>query len=290
MPGDVEASYRWCRELARRHYENFPVGSLLVPRSLRDNIYALYAWSRTADDIADEGTMVGTERVARLNGLEADLELARTGVFSSNWPFLPALVDTMRRHDLSVHTLLDLLVAFRRDAINPGFAMMDELVEYCRFSANPVGRLVLALFGVHDGRLLELSDRICTGLQMANFWQDLSVDLHRGRINVPRDVLAKYGLTVDDLSPRESVDTETRGMVLELVAVARTFLDAGEEFRQRMPMRRLRWEIAAVVAGGRAILDEIEKSPASILARRPTISKGRIMVRLLLRRERDAGG
>ncbi len=273
---NTSASYAWCERFARAHYENFPVGSILIPRSLRPDFYAIYAWSRTADDLADEGDLSAAERIDALNSLEADLGDALSGGVDTDRPFIPALVETIRRRSIPTDLLLDLLVAFRRDAANDGFATTDELLGYCRYSANPVGRLVLSLFGLLDRERGARSDDICTGLQLANFWQDLSTDLPRGRVNIPVDVLNAYGLSIAQLIDEHDVHDARVDMLNELVELGRSYLNRGTELLRMIPVRRLRWELAAVVAGGLAILREVERLGSGVFHARPVVRTWRI--------------
>lgn len=269
-------SYSWCERFARAHYENFPVGSILIPRALRPHFYSLYAWSRTADDLADEGDVPAAERVLALDRLQADLRGALDGRIVPDRPFLPALVETIRRRSIPVGLLFDLLVAFRQDATNNGFTTMGDLLTYCRYSANPVGRLVLALFGLLTDEREERSDDICTGLQLANFWQDLSVDLPRGRINIPADILARYGLSVEQLD-REPMEGDARaGMIEELVRIGREYLGRGADLLRMIPVRRLRWELVTVVTGGMAILRDVERLGMGVFRSRPVVGAWRI--------------
>jgi len=270
--------------MAQSHYENFPVGSLLIPRALRPDFHAIYAWSRTADDLADEGVSNPEERIERLDRLEGDFRRALQGEMNLEWPFLPALVETVRRRRVPVDLLCDLLVAFRRDARGDGFETMEDLLLYCRYSANPVGRLVLSLFGLLDERRGELSDRICTGLQLANFWQDLSVDISRARINIPREALRARGLSTARLQSGDVAPKVMESIMAELVEGARGFFRDGRFLIAEIRIRRLRWELAAVVAGGLAILDKVEGLGGDIRNRRPTVGKWSMLKGILRHR------
>ncbi len=273
--------------MAQSRYENFPVGSLLIPRALRPDFHAIYAWSRTADDLADEGVSNPGERIERLDRLEGDFRRALQGETNLEWPFLPALVETVRRRRIPVDPLFDLLVAFRRDARGDGFETMEDLLIYCRYSANPVGRLVLSLFGLLDERRGELSDRICTGLQLANFWQDLSVDIPRERVTIPREALRAHGLSTARLQSGDVSPKAVESILAELVEGARGFFRHGQALIAETPIRRLRWELSAVVAGGLAILDAVERLGGDILHRRPTIGKWS-MLKGILRHHPDS--
>ena len=181
---DLDAAYRHCRQIAAAHYENFTVGSWLLPRRLRRHIAAIYAFARAADDFADEGDLSAAQRLARLDDWQCRLEDAYAGRPSG--PIFVALADTAAKFDIPSSRSSKLLRAFRADVEFRGFATSAELLDYCRCSADPVGHLILYLFGYRDAGRQQLADKVCTGLQLANFWQDLSVDAQKGRIYVPR--------------------------------------------------------------------------------------------------------
>lgn len=269
MPPDaVRDAFAHCEAITRGHYENFPVGSALIPRAVRPYFHAIYAYSRGADDIADEGTLTAGERIARLDEWERMLEAAYRG--EADHPVFIALAATVRDRAVPIEPLRDLLTAFRLDSLNEGYETLDDLLRYCRCSANPVGRLVLALFGLLNEERAELSDRICTALQLANFWQDPSVDLPRGRVNFPREVLRRYGVTHEELeSGVESV--RFRSMTAALVDVAWEEFREGRRLLRMIPHRRLRWELRFVVAGGERVLRKIQALNYNVLGARPSL-------------------
>ncbi|MBS1914267.1 MAG: squalene synthase HpnC [Bacteroidetes bacterium] len=264
----LEEAYRHCAAITRAHYENFPVGSMLVPRDLRRHFYSVYAYSRGADDIADEGRRSVQERLALLDDWENNLVEAIDG--SATHPVFVALGATIADRGLPTQPLRDLLTAFRLDARNQGYATYEDLLSYCRCSANPVGRLVLAIFGLLTPGRARLSDEICTALQLANFWQDISVDLPRGRINVPRETLERFGCSVDDLRAGR-LSPAVRAMLEHLVADAQMRFAAGRVLLPTIPVRRLRWELGAVTAGGERILRKIQASGYDVFRHRPSL-------------------
>ena len=192
---DLEAAYSACRRMARRHYENFPVASLLVPRDKRDALAAIYAFARAADDFADEPGVEG--RLEALADWRRRLYECVEG--ETDHPTFLALGDTIRQHRLSVENLDNLLRAFEMDVTVNRHKNFESLLEYSTFSANPIGRLMLELFGHNDAELFALSDNICTALQLTNFWQDVRIDLERDHVYLPLDDLARFDLSVDDL-------------------------------------------------------------------------------------------
>ncbi|MDP2263290.1 MAG: squalene synthase HpnC [Hydrogenophaga sp.] len=265
------------------HYENFPVASLLCPPALRPAVMAIYHFARTADDIADEGDAPASERLAELAAYRGALQasLAGTGDGPAAWaPFFTPLRAAVRRHDLPPQLLHDLLSAFEQDvrhtASGHRYADMDELLAYCRLSANPVGRLLLHLYGVHDERSLRQSDQICSALQLINFWQDISVDHARGRHYLPADSLARRGLQLGDFSPTapRAIDTTLRcqALVRELCEDARCRMLDGAPLARRVP-GRAGWELRLVVQGGLRILDKIEALQWQSWLQRPKLGK-----------------
>lgn len=259
------------RAMSVDHYENFPVASWLCPPALRPPIAAIYAFARTADDLADEGDMAPTARLALLGEFRADLILAqRDGAGSSRWSqvFEPLLA-TIRTHRLPTALLTDLLDAFEQDVVKHRYADRPELIDYCRRSANPIGRLLLHLYRIDDPVSLVQSDAICTALQLANFWQDLSVDTTRGRIYLPATDCARHRVDANRLLARQDTP-EVRRLVADMVAWARQLMLSGAPLVHRIP-GRAGWELRLVVQGGLRILDKIEAMQFATLQRRPTL-------------------
>ena len=240
------------------HYENFPVASVLCPPPLRPAVRAIYHFARVADDIADEGDSSPTERLRLLHEYRAALVAALQGEIGNAWPevFGP-LAREVKRHDLPVHLLHALLSAFEQDVHNPRYADREQVLDYCSRSANPVGRLLLHLYGLADARSLARSDAICTALQLANFWQDLSVDLARGRCYLPQADALRHGL--HDIDPRRVASAPGAiPLVHELVAWARELMLQGAPLVRSIP-GRAGWELRLVVQGGLRILDKTER-------------------------------
>lgn len=241
------------------HYENFPVASFLCPPALRPAVAAIYHFARTADDLADEGDAPPAQRLADLAAYRDDLRAACDGsAVSARWPqvFEP-LRGVMRERALPVSLLTDLLSAFEQDVTKHAYADRTELLDYCRRSANPVGRLLLHLYGVDAADALRQSDAICTALQLANFWQDLGVDTRRGRSYIP---------AVD----RAQRPGDTRAQVAEMVAWARDLMHSGAPLVHSIP-GRAGWELRLVVQGGLRILDKIAALGFDTMRARPTL-------------------
>ncbi len=261
----LDRAYRVCREITASHYENFPVASLLLPAKIRRHVYPIYAFARHADDLADEAG----DRDALLQWREF---LYLSSQETPGHPIFMALTDTMRKFDLPLSLFDDLLSAFLQDLEKNRYADLPELLEYCRYSANPVGRIILLLHGYREEQLFVYSDAICTALQLANFWQDLSIDLKKDRLYIPRSFLEAYRIDEEALFQKVSHDN-FREMLKALIETTRGL------FRQGLPLLRrirgrLKWELKFTVMGGLAVLDKIEKLDYNVLQYRPALTRG----------------
>lgn len=263
------AAREYCARLARAHYENFPVASLLLPPRLREAVQAIYAFARTADDIADEPGHDG-RRLEELDAWEAMLRRCFRG--EAEHPVFVALREAVERHDLSPGPFLDLLAAFRLDVTMTRHADFESLLGYCRLSANPIGRLVLHLFGYRDAALLPLSDAICTALQLTNHWQDVAVDLGRGRIYLPEADRLRHGVREDGLAAGR-VDDAFRSLMREQIQRTRSLFETGRPLCDRV-RGRLRAELRLTWHGGWRILERIERADYDVFRRRPRLRAG----------------
>jgi hydroxysqualene synthase len=253
------------------HYENFPVASWLCPPQLRPPIVAIYRFARSADDIADEGDATPDQRLADLAAFRADLMAVAAGrTASPRWPevFRPLAVQ-LARHRLPVPLLADLLDAFAQDAAQTRYADRAELLDYCRRSANPVGRLLLHLYAIDDAPALAQSDAICSALQLINFWQDLGIDTARGRLYVPLADCARHGVPAETLLARTD-SVPARRLVAELVAWARSLMQQGMPLPARLG-GRIGFELRLVVQGGLRVVEKIERGGFDALRQRPTL-------------------
>jgi squalene synthase HpnC len=265
-PVSVEEAFAYCEARTKAHYENFPVG-LFVPRARRPYVYAIYTFARAADDFADEPIYDGVRR-EKLDQWQALLEAAYRG--EAEGPIFVALAETVRRLGIPKQLLLDLLSAFRQDTVKDSYASWDELLDYCRRSANPVGRLVLHVFEEQDEALAPLSDKICTALQLANHWQDAAIDYARGRIYMPEDLQRRHGVSRFDFSSGR-VSDGWRGLMAELIGRTRALFLEGRPLCDRVS-RELRFEMRLTWLGGSTILDRIEAVGGDVFKRRPRLS------------------
>lgn len=259
---------QYCRRLACTHYENFIVASRLLPRELRQHFYHVYAYCRWADDLADE-TGDRDRSLQLLDWWQHELEECYAG--RARHPVFVALEATIAEFAIPIEPFRDLLTAFRQDQTTTWYATFDELLGYCRNSANPVGRLVLYLGRCHDDRLGALSDDVCTGLQLANFWQDVARDRLKGRVYLPQDDMTRFGVTDADLD-RPAATPEFKYLLRYEVGRAEEFLRRGLPLVDDVP-RSLAGDIWLFVHGGLRILHKIRAIDYDVLARRPKVSK-----------------
>ena len=276
-PEPLARAYAACEALARSHYENFPVASRLLPAPMRPHIAAVYAYARIADDIADEGSAPPDERLAQLDRwqrrLHAALEVERLDAAPHEHEDLivVALAHSIRRLDLPIALFDDLLSAFAQDTMTTRYASWDEVLDYCRRSANPVGRLVLRIAGYRSDALDRSSDALCTALQLTNFWQDLGRDWRAGRLYVPRQVLADCGAHEGDLNG-SSLNRAWQSALRQAVERTRAQFAAGRAVCDGV-RGRLRYELRFTWLGGARTLDHVEATGASILRVRPRLTR-----------------
>jgi hydroxysqualene synthase len=300
---NVGEAYDACERIARSHYENFPVASLLLPAYMRPHIAAIYAFARTADDFADEGTLTPPERLALLDDWGSRLHAsvaASAGISPNPEPPAPcplpppspsgpvtgfgaaglapaldagaiflALGDTIRARSLPVAPFEDLLVAFRQDVTTTRYATWEDVLDYCRRSANPVGRLVLRVAGRVDPRLDRASDAVCTALQLTNFWQDLERDWRKGRLYVPREACERFGARESDLDSR-MITPAWREVLADMASRTRRLFDEGRAVCDGLD-GRLRYELRLTWLGGRRILDRLDRIGFDVFTSRPAL-------------------
>jgi squalene synthase HpnC len=266
---DVAGAYAFCAGLAASHYENFPVASWLLPRCLRKHVAVLYAFARIADDFSDEAEYEGVRR-ERLLDWRGQLHAAARGEAPRHPVFL-ALGQTLRDLELPVEPFDDLLSAFLQDVDKKRYATFEEVLDYCRRSADPVGRVVLMIHGYRDPELFALSDALCTGLQLANFWQDISVDLKKDRIYIPEEDFKAFGYSEGDM--RMGVVNEGfRNLMKFEVQRTRALFEKARPLSRRL-RRPLSWEISLTWFGGREVLRKVRKQGYDTLSARPALCR-----------------
>ena len=274
-----EGGYAYCERLARDHYENFPVASVLLPSAMRPHVAAVYAFARLADDMADEGNRPPADRLSDLAAWRARLHAVASGGADPGGPHpevFAALRTTIDACGIPVSLLDDLVGAFVQDVKVKTYATWDEVLDYCRRSANPVGRLVLRIAGYRDGALDERSDAVCTALQLTNFWQDLERDRHRGRLYVPADIYVTEGADPADLD-RRVLTPAWRAALTEAGRRTRALFDRGRPVCDGVS-GRLRYELRATWLGGTRILDKLEAVHYDVFARRPALKAADLAV------------
>ncbi len=271
---EVQAAYKHCERLARSHYENFTVGSWLLPRALRPHLFAVYAFCRRTDDLGDEAP---GDRLSLLDEWEAELSLCYGGQPAD--PVTLALQDTIRKFDIPEEPFTRLIEANRIDQRQRRYETYDDLLHYCRHSAEPVGRMVLYVLGYRDSERQALSDATCTALQLANFWQDVRRDYQMGRVYIPQEDMARFGYSEEELAAGVVNDN--------FRALMRFQVDRAEDlFRQGLPLERslrgrARLDVALFSRGGMAVLAAIRRQNYDVLSRRPVVTRAR-KLRLML--------
>jgi squalene synthase HpnC len=252
------------------HYENFPVASRLVPAALRPAVVAIYRFARAADDFADEGDAPPAVRLAQLADFDEKLREIAAGRTPGASPF-PELAAAIREHRLPLHLFHALISAFRQDVTVSRYATYGDVLDYCRRSADPVGRLLLALYKAEGPANERDSDAICTGLQLTNFWQDVAIDWRKNRVYLPQEDLDRFGVPLPQIADAR-VDGRWRALMAFETARTRALLAAGRPLTRRLPWR-LGLELSAVIEGGLRILARIDEAGGDVFAKRPVLRK-----------------
>ncbi len=265
----MEKAYKSALTLAQSHYENFPVVSILIPKKQRKHIAIIYWFARTADDIADEGNTTDEERIKKLEELSETIKSITQGNYKND--FEAALGNTIKENKLSKENFLNLLNAFKQDVTKKRYGKFDEVLAYCKNSANPVGRLILELNNIRSDEAKKYSDKICTALQLTNFVQDIEIDYKKGRIYLPADEMEKFRVEEKVFQLNENSDNLRKLLQFTIVRIEEMF----EEGKKLLPFLkgRLKFEIIWTILGGKKILDKIKKSDYKIFGGRPTLSK-----------------
>ena len=274
---EKQSAYKEALSFAKSHYENFPVVSFLVPEELRKHVAIIYWFARTADDFADEGELAETTRLIELNKFENRLRNLITENFED--PLELALYSTIKEKNLSPVLFFDLLKAFKQDVVKKRYNNFDDVLEYCKYSANPVGRLILELSGIRDEKAFRYSDKICTALQLTNFLQDTAVDYRKGRIYLPADEMEKFGVSEKMFELNEN-NLNLKKLLTYNVNRAQRLFDEGKHLFTFLH-GLLKYEIRWTVLGGQTVLDRIRKNDYDVLNKRPQLSKKDFLVLLL---------
>ena len=276
----LKQAYDYCQQLAKSHYENFPVASILLPKMLRQPISVIYAFARTADDFADEGDASAETRLHQLDYYSEALLAISEQCYQGNDPIFIALADVIQQHDLPVHLFDDLLSAFKQDVTKNRYADFNEVLDYCTRSANPVGRLLLHLNGNPSHQQLEQSDAVCTALQLINFYQDIVQDYtEQDRIYIPQNELTPAGLTESDLVQPDSqkIAPLIRSLYVRTEQIMARGYPLGAVLSGRMG-----WEVRAMTLGGIQTLALLKEQTDENLLTRPRLGRG-MMIKILVR-------
>ena len=271
---DIETAYEAAIDYAKNHYENFPVVSILIPKHLRKHVAIVYWFARTADDFADEGNDSVEERITNLNDFKNNLTQLLNGNPSNNLEI--ALKNTIEEKELSHEHFYNLLKAFKQDVTKKRYENFNELLDYCDNSANPVGRLILELFNIQNENVFLLSDKICTALQLTNFYQDVSIDWQKGRIYIPQDELKKYEVGKNVFELKENNLNFKSVLEANVERAENSFLEGRQLLKYLSG--RLKFEIAWTILGGEKILDKIKKMDYDVLNQRPELKKSELII------------
>lgn len=275
----IDYAYSLCKEFTIRHYENFPVGSFLIPADKRKYIYSIYSFARYSDDIADSADFTESEKLQKLNILETELTKvykrdSQIRLIEETEFIFTALSHTVKKLNIPPEEFVSLLNAFRQDSVKQSYSDFNELIQYSELSANPVGHLVLYVFGYDHKKnkdCFEYSDKICTALQLTNFWQDVSVDLKMGRVYIPENIMHENNYSMDMLFSKTE-NEDFRNVIKILSDETRNLFEEGKNIT-KVVSGRLRYELKATIAGGMEILKKIEKINYSVLSQRVKLSK-----------------
>ncbi|MCH7773211.1 MAG: squalene synthase HpnC [Bacteroidetes bacterium] len=269
----LNSAYSKSLKFAKSHYENFPVVSFLIPKNLRKHVAIIYWFARTADDYADEGNFSKGERLEKLNNFEFRLKQLLNGKAESDYEF--ALANTIIEKKLTTENFYNLIKAFKQDVIKNRYENFDEVIDYCKHSANPVGRLILELFDIRSEEAIKYSDKICTALQLTNFLQDVSIDYKKGRIYLPKDEMEMLQITEKLFEYKEN-NHKLKQLVKHSVDRIQNLFNEGKKLFPLLS-GRLKVEIIWTVAGGEEILDQVRKNDYNVLNNRPELSKTRML-------------
>lgn len=265
---EIPHAYKSAITFAKAHYENFPVISVLLPKDLRKHVAIIYWFARTADDFADEGNLDAEQRLAQLNEFEKSFSETLNGKFKSS--FDEALYDTIKRKNLTPQLFYDLLTAFKLDVTKKRYESFDEVLNYCKHSANPVGRLILELFNVRVDEAFYFSDKICTALQLTNFYQDIEIDYEKGRIYFSQAEMQRFEVSENIFAKKEN-NANLKQLLKYNIDRAQSMFDEGKNLYEFIS-GRLKLEIKWTILGGELILQKIRQNDYNIFNKRPKLT------------------
>ncbi len=267
--GSLDKAYLEALRFTKSHYENFPVVSLFLPKNLQKHIAVVYEFARKADDFADEGDMIAEYRIQKLDSYENQFRKCLEGSYEND--FWKALHNTIVQFNLTTQYFYDLISAFKQDVKKNRYDSYDEILDYCRRSANPVGRIILEFFGIKGNKLLTYSDAVCTALQLTNFYQDVSIDIKKDRIYIPGDEMSTFYVAEEHFQLRKSDDNFKRLIKYQADRTWELFR-IGKNLIPELP-RNLKRQIKMTILGGEKILDKIASLDYDVLNSRPRLSK-----------------
>lgn len=266
-----EEAFIFCQKLAKNHYENFPVGSILIPKKVRKHFYSIYSFARLGDDLGDENLHISIEdRIDILNQLGKNTSSLKSE--QTNSPILKATLKSCEEFRIDKKLLTDLLKAFERDANFQPFNDFQDLEAYCRYSANPIGRILLALFNESSDENNQLSDNICTGLQLINFWQDISIDKTKKRVFIPVTNLTNNGLSINDYYKKENT-SKFKIVIDSLIVLTEEKFKSGYPLLKKVKNKNLRLELGLIYFAGQKILSKIKTQSSDLCFSRPKLNK-----------------
>lgn len=277
METRLENAYKNSLTFAKSHYENFPVVLFTIPKEIRKHIAIVYQFARQADDIADEGNFATETRLEKLNEYENDFNLSLTGKPKND--FWLALKNTIEKFSIEEKLFLDLISAFKQDVIKNRYETFEELLDYCSRSANPVGRILLKIFNVNNIEAITASDKICTALQLTNFYQDISIDILKNRIYLPKEKMKLFGVEEQQIK-NKIADENFKRLLKTLLEETKIMFEEGKNIHRYIPIN-FQLQMKMTILGGEKILEKISLIDYDVFNKRPKLSKKDFAIILL---------
>lgn len=277
METRLENAYKNSLTFAKSHYENFPVVLFTIPKEIRKHIAVVYQFARQADDIADEGNFATETRLEKLNEYENDFNLSLNGTPKND--FWLALKNTIEKFSIEEKLFLDLISAFKQDVIKNRYETFEELLDYCSRSANPVGRILLKIFNVNNIEAITASDKICTALQLTNFYQDISIDILKNRIYLPKEKMKLFGVEEQQIK-NKIADEKFKRLLKTLLEESKIMFEEGKNIHRYIPIN-FQLQMKMTILGGEKILEKISLIDYDVFNKRPKLSKKDFAIILL---------